>query len=90
MIGSSEDEGENDFIIKIYFKAKNCYNIKLNFWMMEYYTILLNRNKESFLIFQTGLKISFLSPLTFYVTVTINPKSHALLAVDGHILFNML
>lgn len=64
---------------------------KTNFWMTEYYTILLNMKKGNFLIFQTVLKISLslLSPLTFYYTVTIPPKSHVLMVKDGHLLFNI-
>lgn len=64
---------------------------KTNFWMTKYYTFLLNRNEGSFLTFQTALKVllSLFSALTFYMTVTIHPKSHAFMAKDCHLLFNI-
>lgn len=64
---------------------------KINFWMTtEFYTVLLNRNKVTFLIFQVALNILLnpLSPLTFYFTMAIHPKSCALMAKNGHLPFN--
>lgn len=80
------EQNQNDFIT-----SKMSSIFKINFWIMEDYTTLLNRNEETFLIFQTALKVllSLLGPLTFYVTVTIHPKSHALMAKNGHLLFNI-
>lgn len=72
-----------------YFITSKMFSIfMINFRMIEYYTILLNRNEVSFLIFQTGLKILCLSPLIFYVMAIIHSKPHELMAKNGHLLFN--